>query len=418
MSLQPVLFIAYNFPPHGGPGIQRSAKFVKYLPEYGWKPIVITTMEDVSPVKDTSLLEDIGSEVPVIRIPGFNIYRLIEGAAKYRLRLPAVMLNLVLQIPDAGIFWSRRVRTFIPEIIDRYKPKVIYTTSGPYSSHLLGAWVKKRYSIPWLADFRDPWSNNLVVPYLPGYRWINRRLEYKVLGLADSVTSVSEPWLDKLRKNLGTDIEKFITLPNGYDEADIQPYPFPSKSSPFIITYLGSFYRNQRPESFIRAVKALIEQGRIPEKGIQFRFIGKNAKSLIPDGLPFVTYDYMPHNKLNRFRLETHALLLILNTSPKNVGTPSGKLYEYIASNRPIIGIVPPGGVAQKLIEETRTGYTTDSDPSTIADTIENLYTQWKNGILNWNPNWIEIKHYTRRNLTKQLADQFDQLTHNMEVLS
>jgi hypothetical protein len=182
--------------------------------------------------------------------------------------------------------------------------------------------------------------------------------------------------------------------------------------------HLGSFYRNRRPSSFIRAVELLIEQGRIPENGIKIRFIGKNAKGLIPDRLPFVTYDYMSHNKLNRFRMETHALLLILDPSPENVGNPSGKLYEYIASNRPIIGIVPPGGVAQKLIEETRTGYTTDSDPSTIADTIENLYTQWRKKNLNWNPNWEEIKHYTRRNLTRQLADQFDQLIDNTEIIS
>jgi hypothetical protein len=118
----------------------------------------------------------------------------------------------------------------------------------------------------------------------------------------------------------------------------------------------------------------------------------------------------VPHKELGRFRAATNAYLLILATTPDNIGNHSGKLFEYIASNRPILGIVPPGGVAEQLIRETRTGITTDGNVHTIAQGIEALYLQWKSGNVTWDPNWDIIRQYSRRNLTAQLAAEFDSM--------
>ena len=113
---------------------------------------------------------------------------------------------------------------------------------------------------------------------------------------------------------------------------------------------------------------------------------------------------------MNHIRGECNAFLLILATSSTNIGNYSGKLYEYLASNRPILGIVPPGGVAEQLIQKTRTGITSTGDVDAIADAVETLFQQWRLGVPDWNPNWDSIRQYTRRSLTNRLAAEFDRL--------
>ena len=411
MNPSPVLFISYNFPPHGGAGVQRSLKFVKYLPELGWKPIVITTSDDASSVQDFSLLSDIPPNILVHRLPAFSIAKFQSQAAKLKLDKLVVFLNLILQIPDATIFWSRKIREPLVKIIQREKPKVVYTTSGPYSAHLVGLWIKQRFQIPWFADFRDPWSHNLIIPYLPGYRALNRIIERQVLESADRVACVSEPWLDEMRENARDLSEKFLVLPNGYDEADINRLHFPPDHKNFTLTHLGSFYRNRRPHQLLQAIENLIKTGRIPLSEIKVIFIGKNARNFIPDRPPYEVHDYIPHKELGEIRSRTTAFILILDVCPENIGNYSGKIYEYLASNRPILGIVPPGGVAQALIHETRTGITVDDNPVTIANAITELYSAWKNQQWDWHPDWSVIRLYTRRRLTEQLASQFEQLS-------
>lgn len=411
MSLRPVLFIAYNFPPHGSAGVQRSLKFTKYLPEFGWQPLIVTTTADASPVQDASLLTDIPSGTPVYRIPGFSITRLQSQAQKYNLDRLVVLLNLLLQVPDATCFWAHKTRKTIDKIIQREKPEAVYTTSGPYSAHLVGLWVKQRFHIPWFADFRDPWSRNLLIPYLPGYRKLNLILERRVLEAADRVACVSEPWLRDLQTNLGTQSEKFIVLTNGYDEADVQSLPKLPANDLFTITHLGSLYRNRRPDNFIQAVEMLIQGRQIQVKDIRILFIGKNTKGIAPDHPPYEAFDYIPHKDLNVVRSQTSVFLLILDTSSENVGNHSGKLFEYIATNRPILGIVPPGGVAQSLIKETCTGITVDDKPSAISEAIHILYSDWKYQNRSWQPNWNLIRQYTRRNLAARLAAEFDLLS-------
>jgi len=408
-TLPKVLFIAYNFPPHGGAGVQRSLKFVKYLPEFGWQPLVVTTTADASIVQDPSLLNDVPTQTPITRVPGFSISRLQAKATQYHLGRAAVGLNIFLQLPDATRFWAHQSRSTVARLIKQEKPQLIYTTSGPYSSHLLGRWARKQFHIPWFADFRDPWSKNLLLPYPPGYRTMNRKMEHRVLAAADRVACVSNAWLMDLQANLGCCVDKFMVLTNGYDDADIRPLS-PTISTQFTLTHIGSFYRNRRPNKIITAVKQLIATNRISASKIRVLFIGKNARQHIPPTPPFETYDYVPHNELDRFRQQSNAMLLILATSPENIGNHSGKLFEYIASNRPILGIVPPSGAAQKLIEETKTGIAITDEVDMIAQAIERLYLEWEAGHSNWNPNWNEIQKYTRRNLTSQLATTFNDM--------
>ncbi len=411
MSSRSLLFVAYNFPPHGGPGVQRSLKFVKYLPEFGWQPVVISAAPEASPLQDASLAAEIPRDAAIHRLPGFSILRLLAQAKRYRLGKAVVLLNLLLQVPDPAIFWALRARATVARLIQAQRPAAIYTTSGPYSAHLVGLWARQQFGIPWLADFRDPWSRNLLIPYLPGYRALNRRIERRVLRAADAITCVSQPWLEDLQANLGERAEKFFFLPNGYDEADIQPLPAPQPGAPFTITHLGSFYRNRKPQAFLQAIDALMRGGQIPPASLRLRFIGKNPPGALPSQPPFEIYGYLPHSELGRFRAESDVFLLILGSAPENRGNYSGKIYEYLACNRPLLGIVPRGGVAEQLIAETRTGIAVSDSPAEIGAAILRLYQEWRAGNPGWNPDWQAIRQYTRRNQTARLAEILNALT-------
>jgi glycosyltransferase involved in cell wall biosynthesis len=239
---------------------------------------------------------------------------------------------------------------------------------------------------------------------------MNRRMERQVLAAADRVACVSEPWLNDLFANLGKQREKFIVLPNGYDDEDIQPSPLPGPGDQFTLTHLGSFYRNRRPDQIIQAVSRLIADGRIPTQALRVQFVGKNARSFVPDTPPFIVSDYVPHDELDTFRAQSHAFLLILATTHDNIGNYSGKLFEYLAANRPILAIAPRQGVAQQLIEKTRTGIVVSEEPAEIAWAIETLYRQWKANYPDWKPAWEIIQQYNRRSLTARLASEFDGL--------
>ncbi len=411
MGNRQVLFITYNFPPQGGAGVQRSLKFVKYLPQFGWHPWVVTSATEVSPIIDNSLEADIPPGTPIYRVGGFGINNFIYQAGKYHLDRFAVLINLLLQIPDAQYFWSLNTHNVIQEIIKKANPELVYTTSGPYSTHLVGLWIKEKYQIPWFADFRDPWSTNLLIPYLPGYRALNRMIERRVLQTADRVACVSDPWLCDLRKNAGGSEKKFVSLPNGYDEDDVEPIPLRAPEPPFTITYLGSFYRNRKPAAFINAISNLIDSHQLPASAIRLMFIGKNSSQWVPEHPPFEVMGYIAHGELNQIRKETDIYLLLLDTSPENIGNYSGKLFEYMASNRPILGIVPENGVAQQLIQRSGTGMTVTGGDADIEKAIMQLFRAWQDGFPEWQPNWDIIQQYTRKNLTARLADEFNSIT-------
>ena len=162
--------IAYNFPPHGGVGVQRSLKFVKYLPTFGWRPLVIAGDADAGAVQDESLLQQISPTAYIKRVPGFSMRRFVERTRNAGLKPLGVAANILSSVPDGEIFWSFKARNAVDELIRSERPHIIYTTSAPYSSHLLGLWIKRRYGLPWMADFRDPWSEHIFSTLQPpGY---------------------------------------------------------------------------------------------------------------------------------------------------------------------------------------------------------------------------------------------------------
>lgn len=406
-----LLLIVHDFPPAGGAGVQRALKFAKYLPEFGWQPVVITATPESYPTRDKTLIADVPAGTPIYRTPSFDPNRLRPAFERLHLGKALSLFNAALFLPDAALPWAYRARAAVKQAIRLHRPAAIFSTALPASAHMLGLWAHRTTGLPWVADFRDPWSESQLLPYLPGYRGLNRRLEGRVLAAADRITTVSPP-LTEMFGRLAHDSSKVALIENGYDEVDVVSLP-PPHTRRFTIAYTGEFSRIHRPDGFVAAVDKLVAAGQIPLDDLRVVFAGKDTAKFVPDRPPFEQLGYLSHEALNPLRRDSDLLLLILANRLESSGTYSGKIFEYLACNRPTLAITGPDNVAARLVTHARAGTATSHNPDEIAAAVLGYYRAWKSGRFDYAPDWDVIRHFTRRNLTGLLAGELDRLTAN-----
>lgn len=404
-----LLLIVHDFPPAGGAGVQRALKFAKHLPEFGWRPVVITATPESYTTLDETLAADIPAGTPVYRMPSFDPNRMRPAFERLHLGKALSLLNAALFLPDAALPWAYRARAAVKQAVEHHRPAAIFSTALPASVHMLGLWAHRRTGLPWVADFRDPWSENELQPYLPGYRGLNRRLEGRVLAAADRITTVSPP-LVEIFSRLAHDRSKVVLIENGYDEADVVSLP-PPQTRRFTVAYTGEFSRIRRPDAFVAAVDKLVAAGQIPLDDLRVAFAGKDTARFIPDRPPFEQLGYLKHDELNTLRRDSDLLLLIHGDSAGSRGNYSGKIFEYLACNRPTLAIAGPDNVAAELVVRARAGAATGHQTDQIAAALLEYYQRWKSGRFDYAPDWETIRHFTRRNLTGLLARELDRLT-------
>ena len=403
-----VLVFVHDFPPAGGAGVQRVLKFVKYLPDFGWRSVVITATPESYTVIDGTLAGDIPADTPILRVPSFDPNRLRPRFERLWLGKALSLFNAALFLPDAALTWAFRARPVVQSAIQEYQPAVIFSSALPASAHMLGLWTHRTTGLPWVADFRDPWSESQLLPYLPGYRDINRQMESQVLAATNRITTVSPP-LTEMFGRLAHDGSKVMLIENGYDETDVVSLP-PPHTRRFTITYTGEFSRIHGPDAFIAAVDKLVAAGQIPLDDLRVTFAGKDTAKFVPDRPPFEQLGYLKHDELNPLRRDSDLLLLILADRPQSSGTYSGKIFEYLGCNRPTLAITGPDNVAAQLITP-RAGTATGHSPDEIAAAVLGYYQGWKSGVFDYAPDWDIIQHFTRRNLTGLLAEQLAQVS-------
>jgi glycosyltransferase involved in cell wall biosynthesis len=311
-------------------------------------------------------------------------------------------------LPDALLFWARLARAAVRQAIQQHRPAAIYSSSPPASTHRLALWAHRTYDLPWIADFRDPWSRNELYPYFPGYRSINRRQEQQVLGAASRIVTVSPPLVEMFKALSGRDPCDTVLIENGYDEDDVAHLP-PSHTSRFTIAYTGEFSRLRRPDAFIAAIEGLVADHRVLGGEIRVLLAGKDTARYVPTRPPFEHLGYLSHNQLNELRRDSDVLLLIHNDSPGARGNYGGKLYEYLGSNRPVLVVAGPDNVAAELVVCARAGRAVQHNAAAIANAVLHYYRMWKAGTFEHTPNWQIIRQYTRRNLTRLLANELEQ---------
>jgi glycosyltransferase involved in cell wall biosynthesis len=425
-----VLIITYYWPPAGGPGVQRWVKFVKYLSQKGYELFVITVDEKQASYAflDNSYNADIPLSIRVYRTPTRELYSLYlrltgrknvpfsgfvqEGKVTGKEKLVR-FLRTNFFIPDPRKGWNTYAIRKACSIIPKEGITHVITSGPPQSSHLIGLRLKKKFpDLNWLADFRDPWTRVFFYDQLghsPYSRFRHDKLEKRVLTKADQIIVVSASMKkDFISDHAETNPEKISIIPNGYDEEDFS-VDHPQTDFPFTITYTGTLADNYRIEHLLNIVSDI----NFKQPGsIRFRFIGEICEKYLKMITRLIREkDYeiiplLPHRQAVEYMLRSHLLLLVIPDAPKNESILTGKLFEYLAARRPILGIGPVHGDAAEILNETQAGKMTDySDLSGMRDFLAGILNRNLQDENQWKGKNIE--KYSRKNLTEQLTRLF-----------
>lgn len=417
--------------------MQRVLKFVKYLPDYGWQPIVLTVEGGDFPARDESLLKEISPSVPVYRVPAvepYALYRKLTGKSKQE-PLPVALLakegtdslgefiarwiRANLFVPDARVGWIPAVVHSSRQIFANHQIDAIYSSAPPHSVQLAALLLARKYRLPWIADFRDPWTDifyyQKLSRTLPARR-LDAFFERKVLSSADTVVSVSPSIIRNLQSKAPT--THFEVLYNGYDASDFSITSEPN-STHFTLWYIGNLKANQSPAGLWNALENLLQKDSDLAENLVLKFTGtvhpQVKASLEKRGFMDHIHieGYVSHHEAIHRMQSASVLLFIIPDAPHNRGILTGKLFDYLASGRPFLSLGPPVGDAAAILERLQAGpMIAPENTEEIRARILYLYKLWCNNSLESDsPNAEKVKEFERKALTGRLAARLDALS-------
>ena len=422
-----VLVIAYYFPPMGLSGVQRTLKFVKYLPLYGWAPTVLTVEPKGYYEKDESLLRELdGRGTTIVRTASAGPTRLFAGKEVVRLprewvRRMMSMLSDTIFIPDNKVSWRRKAVARALELHRETPFDLIFATAPPFTDFRIGAAVKAKINRPLVFDYRDPWVDYPFKFYpTPFHKLWNVSLERHALRASSHVVTTSrrvkELMIRRYRFLTFHDIE---IIPQGFDPDD---YPRglteTSRTSrkarvggnPMRVTYAGVFWEDRRPDYFLQAFRDLLNESPKLRGRIEAVFIGnfraENIRLVNRLGLndSVTVLGYLPHDQCVKELLASDLLWMICGD---DLGTP-GKLYEYIGARKPILGCVPEGFLRQTVIEAGGVAVG-PRDVTGIKHALAEFFQRFERRELK-GPREDIVEKYNRANLTGNLVKLFESL--------
>jgi len=415
-----VLVITYYFPPSGGAGVQRWLKFCKYLPAVGVQPIVLTVDERYAsyPLTDRTLCQEISPDLMVVRTKTREIlhfYRHLTPSGELphtgfgNEQRPTLLKKIFRFIrgnfflPDPRRGWNRYAYQAACDLIEQHHISTIVTSSTPHSTHLVGWRLKRRYPhIKWVADFRDSWTDmfyNRDLYQSAWAKWYNAHWERKVLEQADEVVTVS----NGCKQNLQSKTQKTIpihVIPNGYDETDFMPLNHHQQTDKFLLSYVGSISSLYETATFLTALSLLPTTTR---QSIRLRFVGDScpdmARQLEQLGIEAEWLGYTNHRNSVAYMQAADMLLLLLPNQPEGKSILTGKLFEYMASGKPVLMIGHADGDAANVLRQYEDdGIFSFGQTQQIAQFITRSLTTTP--VVH--PQTAE--QYSRRNLTQQIA--------------
>ena len=426
-----VLIITYYWPPSGGSGVQRWVKFAKYLPKEGWQPVIYTPENPEFTAIDRTLAAEIPPEAEVIKRPilePYGVYKKllgkkgseggevnpINGGKKNWKQKLSLFIRGNFFIPDPRVFWVRPSVRFLKRYLKEHPVDAIVTTGPPHSMHLIGLGLSKATGLPWLADFRDAWTNMFYYKYLELGKWADEkqhRLEKAVLDNATIVVSVS-PYEQKDFQKITSNEVRLMT--NGFDPAD---YRADSETDEFFnITLTGLFASAGNPKMLWRVLSDKCVADKVFKSLLKIRLIGKTDADILQTikdaGLEGNLYypGYQPHEVAVQEQRNASFLLLCLRQEPEYASAVPGKIFEYLASRRPILGIGQTDSIMAKMIRDTSSGVAYDwDDEESIRKWVDFCWEEFRNGELK--DNISDISRYDRRVITRQLAGYLDEMT-------
>lgn len=422
-----VLIITYYWPPSGGAGVQRWLKFAKYLPEFDIEPIILTVDPKYASYLqiDESLGLDISPDLKVFKTKSFEPLNILSGLFGKK-NVPyggftnvnkSSFLQTVLRfirgnffIPDARVGWNKYAYKKAIDIIREYKIDTVITTSPPHSTQLIGLKLKRNLNINWIADFRDPWTDIYYYKdllHINLVKNIDKRKERRVLEISDKVVvnceSNKELLISKIKD---IDQSKFYVITNGFDEKE---FVFENKNTDeFIITYSGTISENYNPDVFLKALSKI--KSNYSDIEFKLRMIG-NVSADIEETIKeykltdnYEATGYISHAELVNYLISSTILFYIFPKTDNDKGI-AGKLFEYLAAGKTIVGIGPKDGDSAKIIEECKAGKMFERvEELELTNYLKSLVEKW---VIQKNLNiysTIYLK-YSRRELTSKYID-------------
>lgn len=390
-------------------GVQRPLKFAKYLPKFGWEPIILTTSESNFYSFDKSLEDELNSL-------NLLIYRTKSRSGKVKTnKMPphsiqkfGRYLKSWWKVPDSKSHWRNPALNLADKIINEHSIDAVFATAPPFTNFLIGRDISQKYDIPLTIDYRDSWIDNKFHFYPTAYHKSKAiKMETSVINAADNIIMVSRYAKELLIKRYKVlNYEDVAILPHGYDPEDFQSYknlkPDPQY---FTILHFGSFLDDRTPKYLFKATKNFLKKNKVAKQKLKIRIIGasrKNHEKLpriygIQDNVDFS--GYIPHRIAVENLFTSDVLWLMLND---DIRTP-GKLYEYFGTRKPLL-ITAPNGIMKDLAKKTKACLTTNpNDVKEIEKAITTYFRLWKEGMLPTGDK-VNSEQYNRQNLTEQLS--------------
>ncbi len=434
--MKKVIIITYYWPPSGGAGVQRWLKFVKYLKDFGWEPIVYTAENGEMPVIDESLQKDIPANTTILKTKiwePYNFYKKLLGKGNEKINAAflnesgktsklskfAVWIRGNFFIPDARKFWIKPSIKYLNNYIQQNKVDAIISSGPPHSMHLIALGIKsKNKNIKWIADFRDPWTNidfykDLMLTSFANKK--HKRLEKQVLRESDAVISIGKSMSTELFEiNDKIQKEKFKIIPNGYDEGDLSKKEV-EKDLKFTIAHIGTLVKTRNPKVLWNVLQELVTENDSFKEQLEIKLVGK-IDVFVMDNIKkhnlnaYVNkIDYLPHNLVIEEQQKSKVNLLLVNNTPNAKGILTGKFFEYLSAGSPILAIGPTDGDLAEILNETKSGFISDfNDAKSLKINLLNLF---NNSQIQRNED--AIKNYSRKKLTEKLASILNELTKN-----
>lgn len=422
-----VLIITYYWPPSGGSGVQRWLHFSRYLSQLGWEPIIYTPENAEAPVEDNRLLDGLTETLHVIKYPiwePFNAYKALTGKKGKKLQTGflneggkqnnkwlqnvALWMRANLFIPDAKKFWVKPSIKHLSDFLMDHPVDLIVSTGPPHTTHLIALGLKRATGTPWLADFRDPWTNIDWFDKLPMTRLAiarHKKLEQAVLKEATGITCVSRTWTKEFEVLANRPV-KLIT--NGFAPSDFTHFD-KKPDSGFTILHTGSLNADRNPENFWRFLSEEVQRNQQLQSSLNIQLVGAVDVSVLDSlkecGLmPYLEQKpFIPHHEVIELMSSCSLLLLPLNNVKNQQGIIPGKLFEYLASNQAILAIGPKSGDSAQILQEQANTLVIDFNETPTWTQIEKLCA----GEIDRTET---LQKYSRQELAKEMSDYLNEL--------
>lgn len=428
-----VLMIAAAFPPTGGSGVQRTAKFAKYLPKFGWNPTLWTIDGLEGMPRDETLLNDLPPEVTILAnrwtrpMHGVRsaVARLAEReglastlgqAARWRLGSRLAEKESRLE-PDHYISWAEASVDPLLRLIESGEFDAIYSTFSPASNHWLGLALKRKTGLPWIADFRDLWTDDYrYTETSVGRRRGHRNLEQEILEAADFVVGVSKTQTSILSNHVPAQRWKFVTITNGFDPDDfVVKNPASSTSSArhrFVLSHVGRFDQWRTGDTWFGGVAEFVQRLGPSRNRFELRIVGhadqRTRSKMLATGARCSFVDYLPHGEAVREMTTADALLLCVPSGPNAESVIPAKLFEYLAARRPVLVVGPADGEPARIVQSCGAGLVAPLDERKIANALCDLYDAWSAGRDLSGCSADQLQPFDRVVLTRRLASILD----------